>query len=280
MENLKSKKGQGAGGADSRRQGILEEMTVSEVRDFRAEVLLIPLGSTEPHGPHLPYGTDTTIADCFSSEAVRLANLGGARVLRLPPLPIGNNVNFKDFPFACRIRVETLMAVLSDLVLFGVEEGVRKIIILNCHGGNDSTVAASLRQLFDDFQDKAFVAMCGCGGFSGDLYSRLFSDHSPHAGEFETSLMQFLAPGRLPDKAPVAAEMNQPVVKELSAGGVTWVRRWASLMPASCGGRPDLATPEKGRQFFEADVAGFSKFLISLSETPWHPQFPYSPNPA
>lgn len=277
MENFNNETGDGS--PSSRRLGILEEMTIPEVRNFQPEVLLIPLGSTEPHGPHLPYGTDTTIADRFSAEAVRLANLGGGKILRLPPLPIGNNVNFKDFPFACRIRVETLMAVLSDLVLFGIEEGVRKIIILNCHGGNDSTVAASLRQLFDDYQDRAFVAMCGCGGFSGDLYSRLFSDHSPHAGEFETSLMQYLAPETLPDTAPVAAEMNQPELKELSAGGITWVRRWAALMPASCGGRPDLATPEKGRQFFEADAACFSKFLIELSQAPWHPRFPYSVEP-
>lgn len=256
--------------------GILETMTISEVREFQPEVMLIPLGSTEPHGPHLPYGTDTTIADRMSGEAVRLANLEGARILRLPPLPFGNNVNFKGFPFACRIRVETLMAVLMDLVAFGVEEGVRKIVILNCHGGNDSSVDASLRQIFDRFQREAFVAVCGCGAFTGQLYGELFADHSPHAGDFETSLMRFIAPEKMPDVKPASGTMGQPPIASLAAGRVGWVRNWADLMPGSFAGRPDLSSGEKGKRFFEADVAGFSKFLVELSRAPWHPRFPYA----
>lgn len=256
--------------------GILETMTVSEVRKFHPEVMMIPLGSTEPHGPHLPYGTDTTIADRVSREAVRLANLEGARVLRLPPLPFGNNVNFKDFPFACRIRVETLMAVLMDLVAFGVEEDVRKIIIFNCHGGNDSTVAASLRQVFDRFQNEAFVGLCGCGSFAGGVYQELFSDRSPHAGDFETSLMQFIAPEKMPAVRPLPSAMQEPSLAALADGRIAWIRNWAHLMPQSCGGRPDLATAEKGQRFFEADVAGLAKFLVELSRARWHPRFPYA----
>ena len=258
------------------KQGILETMTVSEVREFHPEVMMIPLGSTEPHGPHLPYGTDATIADRVSREAVMRANLQGAKVLRLPPLPFGNNVNFKEFPFACRIRVETLMAVLMDLVAFGVEEGIRKIIIFNCHGGNDSTVAASMRQIFDRFQNEAFVGMCGCGSFSAGMYRQLFSDHSPHAGDFETSLMQFIAPEQMPAVGPLPSAMQGPSLSALADEKVTWIRNWAHLMPESCGGRPDLATAEKGRQFFEADVDGLSDFLIELSRAPWHPRFPYA----
>ena len=102
-------------------------MTIEQVRDFHPEVVVVPIGSTEPHGPHLPYGTDLFIAEAVTAEAVRLANAEDARVLRLPPLPISNNVNFKKFPFACRIRVETLMAVLGDIVDFLTEDGVKKL---------------------------------------------------------------------------------------------------------------------------------------------------------
>lgn len=48
-------------------------------------------------------------------------------------------------------------------------------------------------------------------------------------------------------------------------------------MPTACGGRPDLASPEKGGEFFETEVTGFSRFLVALSKTPWHPRFPYAP---
>jgi creatinine amidohydrolase len=255
--------------------GLLETMTVPEVKSFRSEVMVIPLGSTEPHGPHLPYGTDTTVANRYSREAVRRANAEGARVMCLPAMPFGNNVNFKDFPFACRIRVETLMAVVLDLVTFGREEGVRKFVLVNGHGGNDSTLAASTRQIFDRFQNEVFVGLCGPGAFGGEIYQKLFSDGSPHAGEYETSLMQFLAPEKMPAQAPAKSAMYTPTVPGLAEAKITWVRNWASLMPAACGGRPDLATPEKGEEFFEADVTGFSRFLVALSQAPWHSRFPY-----
>lgn len=108
--------------------GLLETMTIADVRAFSPEVVMIPVASTEPHGPHLPYGTDTIIGGGVTAKAVQLANAKGAKVLRLPPLPIGNNVNFKAFPFACRIRVETLMAILADLVEFACEEGVNRVL--------------------------------------------------------------------------------------------------------------------------------------------------------
>jgi len=60
------------------------------------------------------------------------------------------------------------MAILKDLVDFVTEEGVRKIVIVNCHGGNDSTIMALLRQLYDDYQNRAFVCLCGSGSFAGD----------------------------------------------------------------------------------------------------------------
>jgi creatinine amidohydrolase len=257
--------------------GLLETMTIIGVRAFQPEVMLIPLGSTEPHGPHLPYGTDVVIADRVSAEAVRLANLEDARVLRLPPMPFGNNVNFRDFPFACRIRVETLMAVVMDLVTFGVEEGVRKIILFNCHGGNDAALGASLRQIFDRFRNEAFVGMCGCGCFTGGLHASLFTDQSPHAGDYETSLMQFIAPEKMPPVAPGAAGMNRPAIPSLAEGRVSWIKNWAHFMPESFAGEPNRSSAEKGRDFFEADVAGLAKFLIDLSRAPWHPHFPYAP---
>jgi len=255
--------------------GLLETMTITEVRSFQPEVMVIPLGSTEPHGPHLPYGTDTMLADGLTREAVELANAQNARVLRLPPLPFGNNVNFKDFPFACRLRVETLMAVIVDLVTFAVEEGVKKIVIVNCHGGNDATVNSALRSLFDRFQNTAFVGACGFGAFSENLYRELFFDGSPHAGDFETSVMMHYQPALVRDGERRPATMNFPILEALASGRISSVRNWAQLMPESCGGRPDEATAEKGRRFAQTDAAGLAAFLVTLSRSPWHSGFPY-----
>jgi creatinine amidohydrolase len=255
--------------------GLLETMTITDFIDFRPEVAVIPVGSTEPHGPHLPYGTDTLIADGFTAESVRLANLDGARVLRLPPLPIGNNVNFKGFPFACRIRVETLMAVLADLVEFLREEGIRKVVIVNCHGGNDATIRASLRELFDRHQQEIFLCACGAGSFGGDEYGKLFDDRSPHAGEYETSMILHFAPELVISSAFKPADPEMPAIESLAGHDAEWVRPWHRLMPDSYAGRPDLASAEKGSRFSKACAAGFARFLTELSKEPWHPNFPY-----
>ena len=95
--------------------GILEEMTLDEVRDFNPEVALIGFGSTEPHGPVLPYGTDFFQCDALCRRAVQQANQQGARVLMYPTYAIGNNVNFKAWPFACRVSVRTLMLIVLDV---------------------------------------------------------------------------------------------------------------------------------------------------------------------
>jgi len=256
--------------------GILETMTIEQVRDFNPEVVVIPIGSTEPHGPHLPYGTDLFIAEAVTGEAVRLANAENARVLRLPALPISNNVNFKKFPFACRIRVETLMALLKDLVDFVCEEGVRKIVIVNCHGGNDA-ILASLRQSYDQHQNRAFVCLCHSCSFSDGAYDGFFNDGSPHAGDFETSMIYAIKPELIVENKLKPSKMNQPAISRLGKPGVDWVRPWHVLMSESYSGNPELASSEKGRQFLDICAAGMAKFLIELSREPWHEQFPYPP---
>ena len=70
------------------RMGILEEMTMDEVRGFNTEVVVVPVGSTEPHGPHLPYGSDTIEAKSFAENGTMIANSRGARALCYPVLPI------------------------------------------------------------------------------------------------------------------------------------------------------------------------------------------------
>lgn len=275
-----SEKSSAGASAPGKVDGLLETMTVAEVREFDPRVVVIPVGSTEPHGPHLPYGTDTIIGGGVTAEAVRRANAAGARVLRLPPLPMSNNVNFKGLPFACRISVETLMAVLMDLLQFVREEGVRKVVIVNSHGGNVDTIAALLRQAYDRFQSELFVCACSPGSFSGGKYGELFSDGSPHAGDYETSMVLHLARELVAKGRRKEGLMNAPQLDALGPGGPAWVRPWHRLMPESFAGRPDHSTPEKGAAFFEACAGGMERFLIELAEAPWHPGFPYPPETA
>ena len=141
--------------------GILSEMTVDDVRAFKPEVVVVGVGSTEPHGPILPYGTDFFQTDGLCRRAVARANEKGARVLMYPTLPIGNNVNFKPFPFACRVSVRTLMLTLLDIIQALEEDSIRKVVLVCGHGGNSDAMNAVLREHFGQTPpgQRAFVCM-------------------------------------------------------------------------------------------------------------------------
>lgn len=170
-----------------RLSGILEEMTIDEVREFNPEVVLFGVGSTEPHGPILPYGTDFFQCDGLCRRAAKRANEMGARVLMYPTLPISNNVNFKPFPFVCRISVRTLMLVVLDIIKALEEDGIRKIVLVNGHGGNTDTLRAALREHFDrtKAEERAFVCMAGAMPSREALTA--MEHPNEHGGEGETS---------------------------------------------------------------------------------------------
>ena len=171
--------------------GLLEEMTIEEVREFRPEVVVIPLGSTEPHGPVLPYGTDAWQVTRLARLAVERANAQGARALLYPTLPITNNVNFRRFPFALRIGVRTLMDLVLDLVLQCKEDGIRKVVLVNGHGGNGGALEAVLREIAGK-DDMPFV--CLASPKSPADFKSPIAHPSDHGGESETSRMLWIRP--------------------------------------------------------------------------------------
>ncbi len=256
--------------------GILMEMTIDDVRALDPEVVIIGVGSTEPHGPSMPYGTDFWQADGVIREAVIAANARGGRVLMYPTLAIGNNVNFRAWPFACRIRVQTLMQVLLDILEAITEDGVRKIVLLNGHGGNTDTVRAALRAFHHSqpVNGGAFVCMAGGSPDTGK-----FVEHSsPHGGESEASRMlhhrpEFVHPEKFQDQP-----FGTLAVEALSH--THFVRPWHRYVPMSAGGDTRAASAEKGRGIVEADIEHLAEMLVQLSAAPFTDSFPYEPDNA
>src|SRR6266487_6115200 len=85
-------------------RGQLDELTLPDLQAQLPEVVVIPVGSTEAHAYHLPYGTDTWRVEAHARRAVALANEQGARVVALPALPYGVNTNFTAYPLTVRLR--------------------------------------------------------------------------------------------------------------------------------------------------------------------------------
>ncbi len=250
--------------------GLLEEMTVEEVRAFEPEVVVLPLGSTEPHGPHLPMGTDVWQVTRLGRLAVEAANARDARVLLYPTLPITNNVNFRRFPFALRVGVRTLMSMIVDIVTQCRDDGVRKVVILHGHGGNPDTIRATLREIAG-MDDMPFV--CSTGGIAREGWQNPIEHASDHGGENETSRMMWIRPELVRRDELADNPFGRLAVPTLSE--TNFVRPWHLYVPVSAGGETRTSSADKGRAVIEAQATGLSDMLVELSAVPWSERFPY-----
>src|SRR5690606_10736371 len=110
------------------------------------EVAVLPLGATEPHNLHLPYGTDVMEADIIGERICEAAHAQGAKVVLLPTMPYGTETNLRQFPLAMNVNPSTLSLVIRDLIESLAASSIRKVVLLNSHGGND--LKPVLRELY------------------------------------------------------------------------------------------------------------------------------------
>src|SRR5437868_3322980 len=168
------------------REWVLAEQTHAFIREQRWEVAVLPFGATEPHNLHMPYGTDTFQVDVLGRRACDKAYRAGARVLLLPPMPYGVNTNYFHVPgaLACSVTPTTLLAFISDLTESMERQGVRKLVLLNGHGGNE------LKPLMRQLHHRTSVFLCLCDWFrmAPDQIKVIFKNPGEHADEVETSL--------------------------------------------------------------------------------------------
>ena len=145
---------------------------------------VLPLGATEPHNLHLPYGTDTFQVEVIAQRACAIATERGARVVQLPALPYGTETNQMKFPLAMNLNPTTLLRVITDLVDSLAVHGISRCVLLNGHGGND--LKWMLRELH--CQTPVHLFLCNWYKVATDVYATIFEQKDDHAGEMETSM--------------------------------------------------------------------------------------------
>src|SRR2546425_8064302 len=116
---------------------ILNELTWKAVRDARYEVAVLPWGATEAHNLHLPYSTDNIETERIAALAAGHAWQLGGRVVVLPVVPFGVNTMQLDIPLCLNLNPSTQALLLRDLATALAGQGVRKLVILNGHGGEE-----------------------------------------------------------------------------------------------------------------------------------------------
>jgi creatinine amidohydrolase len=252
--------------------GVLEEMTIEEVAAMRPEVVVLPLGSTEPHGPHLPEGTDTYQVKWMSREGVARANGRGARALLYPAIAITNNANMRKVPFALRIGVRTLMQVVIDIVLQCRDDGIRKVVIVNGHGGNPPALQAAMREMAS-MDGMPFVCVAALWVLKREGFVNPIEHGSDHAGERETSQMMHLHPELV--HADRLADNKTGVLKVKRLAGTEFIRPWHLFVPTTAMGETRASAAEKGKAVCESAAEGLADLLVELSAAKWDERFPY-----
>ena len=247
------------------------------VKNQHYEVAVLPLGATEPHNLHLPYSMDTRQGDALGEAICREAWRRGAKVMLLPTIPYGTETNQREFPFSMNVNPSTLEALITDLVQSLENHGIRKVVLLNCHGGND--LKGYLREMYGKSRAKLFL--CTWPVVVADLYGEIFEHRDDHAGEMETSLALACVPEMVlrDDQGNLLADEGRKAETRFEAVNRGWVsitRPWHLLTTNSGAGYPHAATAEKGARLMEVLVERLSDFLVELSKAEIDNRFPYS----
>ncbi|MBB1153082.1 creatininase family protein [Amycolatopsis dendrobii] len=225
------------------------------VRGVLSEALvLVPIGATEQHGPHLPTGTDAFLAAAVCERAAELAAPRAERALLLAPaIPYGASDHHLPFNGTLSLSAQTLLHVLDDLARSIAVQGGRRMVVVNGHGGNVGIChafagAASTRH--------------GLAVAHTDYWRVLGpEDIVPgHAGEFETSMMLAVR-GELVQEP---AKREQPRQTGVSDVDIHSEQVWLDIDGYT--DRPELAAAEQGSRWFEKISSGLADRFVKLAE--------------
>jgi len=227
--------------------------TTFQVREAKPDIAVLPIGSTEQCGPHLPIGSTTFILDVVSR---RVAEKLKGNIYLLPTLPLGTSGLHRGTPGTVALEWPTLMQVVYDLVESLLAQGIRKVaVVVGLGGANETTVLprenyivkTTVRQLNYDFAELDAIWVQPFTVAGPDLRQILGSaQEDVHAGELVTSLMLHLDPAAVKGR-------GVDFVPETDKAYLDFVA-FEKLCPAGVWGRPSLASAEKGRQALEAAV--------------------------
>ncbi|HKB40599.1 MAG TPA: creatininase family protein [Gemmataceae bacterium] len=255
------------------REWVLAEQNHAGVRSQRWEVAVLPFGATEPHNLHMPYGTDNYQVDLVGQRACEWAYRQGAKVLLLPTIPYGVNTNYFKVAGAltCSLTPTTLLRVLADLVDSLERQGLRKLVLLNGHGGNE------LKPMARELHHRTSVFLCICDWYrmAADLYAKIFEHPGEHADEVETSLGLAFFPELVRPEQADAGTTRPCRLEAVNRGWVSITRPWHLATTNTGMGDPSAATAEKGHRLMDALVERLGQFLIELAAAKMDESFPY-----
>jgi creatinine amidohydrolase len=239
---------------------IIKNTTWRTVRDTAYEIAILPWGATEAHNYHLPYGTDTIQCNHLAAGSAEIAWDAGIPVAVLPTIPFGVQTGNAGIPLCINMNPSTQAAVLRDVAESLDRDGIKKLVILNGHGGNN------FRQMVRELQPQFDLFLCTVDWFKILDAALFFDEPGDHAGELETSIMLHFAPElvRPLEEAGDGHERKSRI--EAIRHGWAWApRQWQQISDDTGVGDPKASTARKGEAFAKAVTERIGKFLIDLA---------------
>lgn len=240
---------------------LLSELTWKTVKDQDFEIAVLPWGATEAHNYHLPYATDNIESEIIAEVSAGKAWDKGVRVIVLPNLPYGVNTGQAGIKLDINLNPSTQQAILDDILASVERAGIRKMVVLNSHGGND--FKQMIRELGLKYPDMWIIQT---NWYVIQAPVPLFTEAGDHAGEMETSLMMHICPEKiLPLAEAGSGKFKKPRIRALREGW-SWSERIWTLVTEDTGiGNPHNASTEKGMKYFDHITDEIAVLLSELS---------------
>lgn len=243
---------------------LLGELTWPEaqLRFKEVDMALLPVGSIEQHGPHLPLDCDSFDAEYL---AVKVAeNCMDPKPLVLPLVPYGVSYHHEDFSGTISISPETLSKLVYDIGMSAARHGVTKLVIINGHGGNSPALHFAAQMINRD----AHIFTCVDTGETSDpdVYSMAETPNDVHAGEIETSTTLATRPDlvRLGAAKKFVPKFSSRYLNFTSKRSVEWYAYTSKISQTGVLGDPTKGNAEKGERMWDIMIKRLVEFVEDL----------------
>jgi creatinine amidohydrolase/Fe(II)-dependent formamide hydrolase-like protein len=250
--------------AKDKRAYLLGELTWPEaqLRFKEVDVALLPVGSIEQHGPHLPLDCDSFDAEHLATKVAE--NCMDPKPLVLPLMPYGVSYHHEDFSGTISISPETLSKLVYDIGMSAARHGVTKLVIINGHGGNSPALHFAAQMINRD----AHIFTCVDTGETSDpdVYSMAETPNDVHAGEIETSTTLATRPDlvRLEATKKFIPRFSSRYLNFTSKRRVEWYAHTSKISQTGVLGDPTKGNAGKGERIWEIMIKRLVEFVEDL----------------
>jgi len=243
---------------------ILGELTWPEAqaRFKEVDIALLPVGSIEQHGPHLPLDTDAFDANYLAREVA--AACSDPKPLVLPLVSYGVSYHHSGFSGTIKISPNTLTQLVYEIGMSAARNGITKLVIINGHGGNIPALQYAAQMINRD----AHIFTCVETGETSekDVLALTETPNDVHAGEIETSTTLAVRPHMVRRKKmrKFIPKFSSRYLNFSSKRSVEWYAHIAKISPSGVLGDPTKASKEKGKKIWSVMIEHLAEFVEDL----------------